>query len=150
MKVIRRLGYTISIITILLFISYSIHPQSPAPVVSNFNRNDYLWTSQYWAVCSPTDRMVHFANNSGLLSFDGTRWQRTEWARMSGMRSLLNSAEDRRLYCGGYEEFGYWKMDRYGYSTYVSLSDRLENWEMKTTRSGLFSKSADAYTFIHS
>ena len=42
MKIIRQLGYTISIITILLLISYSIHAQSPAPVVSNFNRNDYL------------------------------------------------------------------------------------------------------------
>ena len=131
MKIIRQLGYTISIITILLLISYSIYAQSPAPVVSNFNRNDYLWTSQNWAVCSTNDGMIHFANNSGLLSFDGTRWQRTECAQMRGMRSLLNSAEDRRLYCGGYEEFGYWKMDRYGYSTYVSLSDRLENWEMK-------------------
>lgn len=130
----RSIGHSINripIITIIFFITYSSFAQSPAPVVSNFNRNDYLWTSQNWAVCSTGDGMVHFANNSGLLSFDGTRWQRSECAQMRGMRSLLSNASDRRLYCGGYEEFGYWKMDRYGMTSYISLSDKLDNWEMK-------------------
>lgn len=63
---------------------------------------------------------MFFANDGGLLEFDGIEWQLHKLKYNSVIRSVL--ADGDRIYSGSYEEFGFWRRDEYGHLQYQSLS----------------------------
>lgn len=44
------------------------------PGMRNFQRSEYNCGTQNWAVAQAPNGMVYFANNEGLLEFDGQHW----------------------------------------------------------------------------
>lgn len=67
---------------------------------------------------------MYFANNSGLLEFNGEAWN----LYPSPNGSVLRSVEEHqgRVYSGCYMDFGYWDRDPRGRMQYHSLSAGLE------------------------
>jgi hypothetical protein len=45
------------------------------PLVRNFPRAEYKAGTQNWDITQDNNLEVFFANNEGLLSFDGTNWR---------------------------------------------------------------------------
>ena len=41
------------------------------PFVRNFGKSDYNADTQNWGICQDSRGFIYFANNDGLLSFDG-------------------------------------------------------------------------------
>lgn len=100
--------------------------------VRNFSRDDYNGGTQNWRAVQDSLGRVYFANQSGMLIFDGRRWEMHHLPNFTSVRSLLidthRDAEtpEFRVYAGGTNEFGYFKPDSLsGRLRYVSLRPTL-------------------------
>ncbi|UQD57697.1 LuxR family transcriptional regulator [Flavobacterium sp. K5-23] len=63
---------------------------------------------------------LFFANNEGLLEFNGSNWELYPSPNETILRSV--KVIGNKVYTGGYMEFGYWSRQRDGKLKYVSLS----------------------------
>jgi len=91
------------------------------PLVHNFYRDIYKSGTQNWAIAQDKNNAMYFANNNGLLRFDGTKWTNLVINNKTNLRSLLYST-DGRLYASTFNEFGYYITDANNQFRYVSLS----------------------------
>ncbi|MFA9390673.1 MAG: two-component regulator propeller domain-containing protein [Prolixibacteraceae bacterium] len=101
----------------LVFGQYNLRPN-----IVHFSRQSYKASEKNWAVDIDRSGFIYFGNNSGLLQFDGERWELFQLPEKTIIRSVKVSADDK-IYTGAYEEFGYWQRDQYGILNYTSLSE---------------------------
>ncbi|MDR3329086.1 MAG: hypothetical protein LBS63_03125 [Prevotellaceae bacterium] len=92
------------------------------PSVSSYAQADYRAARQNWAVAQDAQGIIYVANSSGMLEFDGKRWALHRLSASLGVRSVACQPRSQRIYCGAFEEFGYWERDRCGSLHYRSLS----------------------------
>ena len=78
------------------------------PFIKNYNKADYNAGQQNWKIHQGPDGRLYFANNEGILEFDGLNWTLHRLPKRIIARSLFVS-EDGRIYAGGFNEFGYFK-----------------------------------------
>ena len=57
-----------------LFASFLVEAQE-LPPVKNFTPNVYGGENQNWAISQSEDNYIYVANNSGLLEYNGAKWQ---------------------------------------------------------------------------
>lgn len=93
--------------------------------VINYNKNLYGKGSQTWQIETYNDNWVYFANQKGMLQFDGNDWNTFPLNNGSDVRSVLPSTSRKRIYVGGINEFGYFEPTSQGKLAYVCLSDSL-------------------------
>jgi len=105
----------------------AIDPFQPVPFVSTWLKNDFKAHRQNWTIDQGTDGLIYFANNAGLLEYDGARWELHTMPGKLGLRAVA-TASDGRIYTGSYEEFGFWERQADGTLTYNSLSAKLQNY----------------------
>lgn len=92
--------------------------------VENFSQSTYKAANQNWAIADAGDGMVYFANNNGLLIYDGIKWELCKIPELNLVRSLA-LANDSVIYMGGFEEFGYIKNIHKRPLEYVSVSKNI-------------------------
>nr|WP_229029320.1 triple tyrosine motif-containing protein [Flavobacterium sp. SLB02] len=68
---------------------------------------------------------LYFANNEGLLEYNGTNWQLYPTPNETIMRSV--KVIGNKIYTGCYMNFGYWTRRTNGKLKYTSLSDTIKN-----------------------
>lgn len=90
------------------------------PMVRNFTRDMYKSGTQNWAIAQNGSNVMYFANNFGLLEFDGKNWTTYPIINGTNVRSVL-STKDGRFYASSFNEFGYFKKERNGRFYYNSL-----------------------------
>lgn len=122
MKPIRFI--TLSIVFLPMLLAARIN----MPHVENYSVNQYHAGTQNWGVAQGSDGIIYFANNNGLLSFDGQKWTLHKMPSGIRLRSLLVDGE--RIYCGGFQEFGYWQKDAFGKLIYHSVSEKFDKFEL--------------------
>ncbi|MEC4004982.1 triple tyrosine motif-containing protein [Flavobacterium sp. SUN052] len=81
--------------------------------------------NQNWTISQDKNRFVYFANNDGLLEFDGSTWTLNPSPNETIIRSV--KVIDDKIYTGCYMEFGYWKRQSNGQLKYVSLSNSINS-----------------------
>ncbi|WP_449404080.1 triple tyrosine motif-containing protein [Flavobacterium hydrophilum] len=69
--------------------------------------------------------IIYFANNEGLLEYNGTNWELYPTPNETIMRSV--KVIDNKIYTGCYMNFGYWTRQSDGKLKYTSLSDTIKN-----------------------
>lgn len=109
---------------LLLFIAQilaAIHP-----VVRNFPRKEYRSGTQNWAIAQDLNNVMYFANNDGLLTYDGKNWKTTPIRNGTNVRSLVFDGKSR-FYASTFNEFGYFAKSPGGNTEYFSLSERFGN-----------------------
>lgn len=67
---------------------------------------------------------LYFANNEGLLEYNGTNWKLYPTPNETIMRSV--KVIDNNIYTGCYMNFGYWTRQANGKLKYTSLSDTIK------------------------
>ena len=114
------------IVTLLLFLTTTAQAQMfwQRPVV-NYNRHEYNAGNQNWKVAQHTNGWMYFANNKGLLEYDGAYWNLYPIPHQAKMRSLA-IGKDNKIYAGGLREFGYFTPNKLGGLDYHSLSQGLD------------------------
>lgn len=92
------------------------------PFVRNYSRSDYQAGNQNWDIQQASNGMMYFANNEGLLEFDGTHWNIYTLPNNSIVRSIKNGV-DGIMYAGGFNEIGYYNIGLDGGAVYNSITD---------------------------
>jgi len=90
------------------------------PEIINYSKQRYAAGTQNWDIKKDKNGIVYFANNEGLLSFDGTYWKLQALPNKSIVRSV-EIGNDGRIYVGGQEELGFFYPDKKGSLVYTSL-----------------------------
>ena len=92
------------------------------PEVINYTKQAYSAGIQNWDIKQDRNGIIYFANNEGLLTFDGTYWHIHPLPNKTIVRSLEIS-KDGRIYVGGQDEIGFFAPDKNGRLSYTSLKD---------------------------
>ncbi|HSK11559.1 MAG TPA: hypothetical protein VK907_00010, partial [Phnomibacter sp.] len=94
------------------------------PDITNYTKDLSRTGAQNRMVKQDKKGVLYFANNEGVLSFDGIHWRTYPLPNKSIVRSL-EFGSDNRLYVGGQDEFGYLAPGPNGLLTYHSLKSIL-------------------------
>lgn len=92
------------------------------PRIQQFLKSEYKAATQNWEIATDSRGFMYFANNDGLLEFDGAHWQIYDLPNQSIVRSLRIDANDR-IYIGQQNAVGYMEPDENGRLQYHSLLD---------------------------
>lgn len=106
----------------IAFFSLKMHGQQQKlgdPVVVNHTVKDYKAGAQNWDV-EFTDSHVFFANNDGLLTFDGYSWLTFPTPNQTIIRSICKD-KDNKIYVGAQNELGYFEPTPNGSLQFKSL-----------------------------
>lgn len=91
------------------------------PPIRNFTKKIYAASPQNWQIAQRQDGMMLFANNLGLLTFNGNSWDLYPITNRTIVRSLLVHP-DHKIYVGGQGEFGYFGQEEKGRLIYNDLT----------------------------
>lgn len=91
------------------------------PDVINFTRQTYGAGIQNWDLKQDKSGIMYFANNEGLLTYDGKNWMLYPLPNKTIVRSV-EIGFDNRLYVGGQDEVGYFSPANNGKLQYHSLT----------------------------
>ena len=90
------------------------------PAIRNYKNTDYHAAIEVWNIRQDKKGLLYFANNDGLLTFDGTHWKTYPLPNKAAIKSLAID-DSGRIYVGGQDEIGYFFPDAHGVLTYHSL-----------------------------
>jgi DNA-binding CsgD family transcriptional regulator len=111
--------------SLLFFIlSFSVFSQDLPPIV-NYTPNIYGAGNQNWMISQDKNQFIFFANNEGLLEFNGSYWQLYPSPNETVIRSVKVIGD--KVYTGSYMEFGFWKRKADGLLQYHSLSKLIQS-----------------------
>jgi ligand-binding sensor domain-containing protein/DNA-binding CsgD family transcriptional regulator len=123
----QRLRKMNRVFFLIFLISSKVLPaQNPIglPEVVNYTKQGYQAGTQNWAIRQDRNGIMYFANNEGLLTFDGVYWKTYPLPNKTKVRSL-EMGPDNRIYIGGENEFGYFSPDASGTLRFKSLRSLL-------------------------
>ncbi|MBF4514793.1 regulator [Flavobacterium sp. ANB] len=117
------------LITIVVFILHNqIFAQVKSiglPDVKNYKRTEYKGGTQNWNIDQDKKGNIYFANNSGLIQFDGSTWHKYSLPNGTAIRSLKIDSTGK-IFVGGNDEFGYFESNEKGVLKYYSLSKLID------------------------
>ncbi len=89
------------------------------PLVRNFSRDNYKAGAQNWDITQHSSNAMYFANNAGLLEFDGRSWRSYPIVNGTTVHSVhyLNN----KFHVSTFGEFGYFTKTKNGEFEYQSL-----------------------------
>lgn len=145
---------TLSFLLILLLIAptysnaQSIINSYGIPFTKSFSRKDYKGGTQTWSITQDNRGIMYFANNTGILEFDGIHWKNYPLDNGSIVRKVY-TAKSGKIYIGAFNEFGYLQSDSTGRISYHSISVNLppelkdfgEIWSITETKNGILFQS---------
>eukprot|EP00825_Cyclidium_porcatum_P021032 TRINITY_DN2358_c0_g2_i1.p1 TRINITY_DN2358_c0_g2~~TRINITY_DN2358_c0_g2_i1.p1 ORF type:complete len:267 (+),score=1.71 TRINITY_DN2358_c0_g2_i1:229-1029(+) len=99
----------IQLITLLLIMFNIANAQ--LPILRNFTATKYNSGTQNWCITQSNDGRMIFANNSGLLEFDGDQWISKPISNYTNVRAVLYDDKRNIVYAGSTGEFGYYQLD---------------------------------------
>ncbi len=115
------------------------------PPVLNFDKNQYRGGTQIWDIAQDSTGVMWFANNGGVLEFDGMHWRLYPIDNGTIVRSI-GIGQGGVVYAGGQGDFGYFAPDNKGRMAYHSLKLQLpvsqqhftDVWDIEVTGEGVF------------
>lgn len=116
----------ILILLITFQLTYAVAQERGLLLSHYYSANTYWASTQNWGVVQDKRGILYFANNAGVLQFDGKNWSLIEIGNGSSARSIAIDNHDR-VFIGGYGEFGFLSPDKTGLLKYVSLSSHADS-----------------------
>ena len=92
------------------------------PLIHNFERADVVSELQHWDVAQDARGVMFFANNAGVLEYDGHSWRLIPLPSGVDVRSVAIAADGKGpVYVGASGDFGRLEADEIGQWRFVSL-----------------------------
>ncbi|MDX9773571.1 MAG: triple tyrosine motif-containing protein [Bacteroidales bacterium] len=119
---IRRILFTAGLLMSVSYLALFGVNEIGTPYIRNFKKSDYNASTQNWSVAQDAKGFMYFANNDGLLVYDGVQWQLFRMPNLSMVRSIF---VDNRgdIYIGAYNDIGKMVASPNGRLTFSSLKD---------------------------
>lgn len=95
------------------------------PPIVKYAPNTYNAGNQNWMIAQDKKQFVYFANNEGLLEFNGATWNLYNSPNETIIRSVKVVGD--RVYTGCYMEFGYWSRQSNNLLQYHSLTKKIKS-----------------------
>lgn len=140
------------LLAVILLISLDSVAQNTIglPQVINYTKTDYHGGSQTWDIKQDSSGRMYFANNEGLLTYDGTYWRVFPLPNRTIARSLELDHEGR-IYVGGQGEMGYFMNDKRGFLQFHSIVEILPEaqrifadiWDVELHAGSVFFRASD-------
>ncbi len=129
-EILKNINLRLSREILILLLTYIIFQTAEAsefdnPVIKNFSKSDYDADSQNWSVAEDVNGNIYFANNKGLLEFDGVSWRLYPSPNANIIRCVAVDNKNR-IYTSGFRELGYWERNNAGAMKYFSLTPLAE------------------------
>lgn len=109
----------------VLLLCFSIVSSQELPPIIKYSALNYEGGNQNWMISQDKEQRLYFANNEGLLEFNGSNWSLYPSPNETIIRSVKVIGD--RIYTGCYLEFGYWTRQDNGRLRYTSLSRSIKN-----------------------
>lgn len=117
------------------------------PFINNYTKSTYQASSQNWSIAQNGKGFMYFANNDGLLEFDGKYWTLYPLPGKTIVRSILYKSDT--IFAGGFEEMGYFLAGADGALKFTNLSILVpeyfrsfdEIWKIHSTAQGIVFQS---------
>ena len=95
--------------------------------INNFGPNNYKASPNNYSGIEATNGIWYFANENGVLEYDGSSWNLIPIDNYSSVHSLSQDPNnDHRIFVGGNNEFGYLEKDTSSLSySYHSLRSQI-------------------------
>ncbi|MFV7234214.1 triple tyrosine motif-containing protein [Flavobacterium sp. ZB4R12] len=110
--------------TFLLFFIFSIAFSQELPPIIKYSSSLYGAGNQNWMISQDQHNYVFFANNEGLLEYNGSNWELYPSPNETIVRSV--KVIGNKVYTGSYMEFGFWNRQANGKLKYTSLSNTIK------------------------
>lgn len=95
-----------------------------SPFITNYADENYLQAGKNWDIAQAENGLLYFANDYGLIEFDGYNWQRIgQPNNQSELRSF--AIDGHRIYIGGTAEIGFFEKNEMGRFIYTELNHLL-------------------------
>jgi len=124
---VENLSKKIFFLLIFFFKIVVVHSE-PLPLIINYSPSDYGALTQNWGVTEDKDGRIYFANNNGVLIYDGFNWKLIGLPNFKSARSISVDSNGSVL-VGSRGEFGFIKIDEDNKISYKSLSKNLPNYK---------------------
>ena len=109
---------------LFILLTTSLFSQELPPIVK-YAPTTYGAGNQNWMISQDQQHYVYFANNDGLLEFNGSTWELYASPNETIVRSV--KVIGNKVYTGSYMEFGFWKRQANGKLKYTSLSSTIKS-----------------------
>jgi hypothetical protein len=128
----RRAIFTFFIISILQSqLLFGQSSQTPGlvslPLRSTFGPHQYNGGIQNWDITQDSIGFIYFANNHGLLEFDGARWTRYAQENQTKLRAAWVEKKSNKIYVGGQNSLGYYQRTDSSSFRYTDLTGFIPN-----------------------
>ncbi len=151
---VRNLLYIIFII--LPFSLFGQIKSIGVPEIKNYPKSLYNAGTQNWGISQDVNGFMYFANNEGVLIFDGLHWHLIPVSKTKPIRSVFSDSENR-VYVGLLNDFGYLQPDDSTMYSFVSLRDLLpaevgdfdEIWKIYQIKDNIVFQSFDYLFFLN-
>lgn len=114
---------TLLIFSYLLFYGNVFSQNLVSPFIKVFPKESYGYGTQNWQILQHQDGLMLFANNDGLVTFNGYEWDLYPLSNRTILRSILE--KDGKIYAGGQNELGYYQRDLSENWKFTSLKAQL-------------------------
>ena len=95
--------------------------------IKNYDKAIYGRGAQMWQIAPhQANQWTFFANQNGMVQFDGTEWNLFPLNNSHYTRSVCISQRQGRVYVGGINEYGYFEPSNNGALQYHCISDTLQ------------------------
>jgi len=119
------------------------------PRILNFSRLQYGGGIQSWSFAETDNGLLYFANNLGLLEYNGTNWSLYKSINAVNRAAC---ADGNRIYVGAFNDFGFYEENERGILQYHSLTHLIkgkigdfdEIWKIYKTSFGIVFQSFKA------
>jgi ligand-binding sensor domain-containing protein/DNA-binding CsgD family transcriptional regulator len=101
---IKRLLFLLSL-ALLPALSFAEIKNIGTPFIRSFPKREYKAGTQNWAIAQDKRGFIYFANNEGLLMYDGNQWLLHKMPNSSIVRALFVD-KSGEIYVGAYNELG--------------------------------------------
>lgn len=126
------------------------------PAIKNYRNTDYHAAPEIWGIGQDKRGWLYFANNDGLLTFDGAYWKRYPVPNKAQIKSLAID-DQGRIYLGGQDEVGYFSPNVSGILEYHSLKEKLpavarqfaDIWNIVIMPEGVFFRTNESIFWWH-
>ncbi|MDA9554817.1 transcriptional regulator [Pelobium sp.] len=99
-----------------------VYAQIGIPQISNYSNLTYKGGTQNWDIEQDKNGLMYFANNEGLLTYNGKYWKIYPLPHKTIIRSLKIAA-DGKIYVGAQDEIGYFFPEKNGVLKFHSLRE---------------------------
>ncbi len=124
MRAVSKHIFITILIVLCVFQSFSQIKNIGIPYILNYSKDIYKGEKQNFAITQDKRGIMFFANQGGIIEYDGANWRMIYTPNKSTVRSFATDSLGR-IYVGAIGDFGYLKVNKKGEMQYVSLLPKL-------------------------